>query len=198
LAVLGLAAGFISLGAGFIVAGVGLAVFGAGFMAFVIMLGLGLLALAAMTPVATAASTALGIIALGVGGLALAMGGLAFSFDSIADQVNDVVSGMKELVGQDGLKSFVTVVRAIDEDNIGNLGKLIDETERLVMVQAQLQALEATQAIGNAINKLVSFVAPDPSGSKDKKREIVLQINDREFGRAVVEALDGDMKLSLA
>ena len=75
----------------------------------------------------------------------------------------------------------------------------MDQADRIVNIQAKLAAIEATQTVTSAIDKLISFVAPDASGSSaEAKREIVLQLNDREFGRAVVAALDDDMKLSLA
>ena len=191
LSIFGLAGAFLVLGVALAAAGLGFVVFAAGF-------AVGVTILAGLGVVALAAAFSIGIIAAAVGGLAVSFLLLNFGISSIAEKINEVMAGMKELTGEDGVKQFVTVVKSIEEDNINNLGKLIDEAERLVVVQTQLSALEATQAVGNAINKLISVVSPESSGGEAGKKEIVLQINDREFGRAVVEALDDDMKLSLA
>jgi len=192
LSIFGLAGAFLAFGAA-------VAVAGAGFLIFAIGFAIGVGIIAAMTPAAVLAAAAIGILSLAVGGLSASFGLLNLSFDSIADQVNDIVSGMRELTGEDGVKQFVTVVKSLDEDNVGNLGDLLDEADRLVTIQAKLAAIEAADSVSNAVNRLISFVAPDTSGTSERrKREIILQMNGREFGRAVVEALDDDMKLSLA
>lgn len=186
------------LGAAFAILGPGLAIAGIGFVVFAAGLATGVTILAAMIPTAILASITIGIISAAVFGLGAAFMFVGSGISSISESISSAVEGMRELSGENGVAKFVTVIDSIDDSNIDNLGKLMDEAERLVVVNAQLSALEATQAVGNAINKLISFVAPDAASSEAKKKEIVLQINDREFGRAVVEALDDDMKLSLA
>ena len=186
------------LGVAFAILGPGLALAGIGFVVFAAGLATGVTILAAMIPTAILASIAIGIISAAVFGLGASFMFVGSGISSISESISSAVEGMRELSGENGVAKFVTVIDSIDDSNIDNLGKLMDEAERLVVVNAQLSALEATQAVGNAINKLISFVAPDAASSEAKKKEIVLQINDREFGRAVVEALDDDMKLSLA
>lgn len=188
----------IALGGAFAILGPRLALAGIGFAVFAAGMAVGITILAAMVPQAKLASIAIGFIAAAVFGLGAAFMFVGSGISSISESISSVVEGMRELSGENGVAKFVTVIDSIDDSNIDNLGKLMDEAERLVVVNAQLSALEATQAVGNAINKLISFVAPDAASSEAKKKEIVLQINDREFGRAVVEALDDDMKLSLA
>ena len=186
------------LGVAFAILGPGLALAGIGFVVFAAGLAIGVTILAAMIPTAILASIAIGIISAAVFGLGVSFMFVGSGISSISESISSAVEGMRELSGENGVAKFVTVIDSIDDSNIDNLGKLMDEAERLVIVNAQLSALEATQAVGSAINKLISFVAPDAASSESKKKEIVLQINDREFGRAVVEALDDDMKLSLA
>ena len=141
-----------------------------------------------------------------MGGIALAALGIAFALRMILEPVAEVgnaIAGMFAQVNafkEDGpLSKFINIVTDIDTDAIENLEGLMDQADRMVTIQAKLAAIEATQTVTNAIDKLISFVAPDASSSSsESKREIILQLNDREFGRAVVAALDDDMKLSLA
>lgn len=141
-----------------------------------------------------------------MGGIALAALGIAFALKMILEPVAEVgnaIAGMFAQVNafkEDGpLSKFINIVTDIDTDAIENLEGLMDQADRMVTIQAKLAAIEATQTVTNAIDKLISFVAPDASSSpSEAKREIILQLNDREFGRAVVAALDDDMKLSLA
>jgi hypothetical protein len=193
------AVAIIDLGLAFMVLGPGLAIAGAGFIVFAASMAIGIAILALMIPQSLLAASAINTISVAVAGLGLAFMFVGSGISSISESIGSVVEGMRELSGENGVAKFVTVVDSIDDSNIDNLGKLMDEAERLVVVNAQLSALEATQAVGSAINKLISFIAPDSNASSEaSKREVVLQINDREFARAVVEALDDDMKLSLA
>jgi hypothetical protein len=193
------ASAIIDLGLAFMVLGPGLAIAGAGFIVFATGMAVGIAILALMIPQSLLAASAINTISVAVAGLGLAFMFVGIGISNISESISSVVEGMRELSGENGVAKFVTVVDSIDDSNIDNLGKLMDEAERLVVVNAQLSALEATQAVGSAINKLISFIAPDSNASSDaSKREVVLQINDREFARAVVEALDDDMKLSLA
>ena len=186
------------LGVAFAVLGPGLALAGIGFVIFAAGMATGISILSAMVPAAVLASIAIGFIAGAVFGLGGAFMFVGSGISSISESIASAVEGMRELSGENGIAKFVTVVESIDDSNIDNLGKLMDEAERLVVVNAQLSALEATQAVGSAIDKLISFVAPSAASGEQAKKEVVLQINDREFARAVVEALDDDMKLSLA
>ena len=124
--------------------------------------------------------------------------GLSEAFSSLAESASTFSSSMSDLGDQGGVTDFVANVKTIETSDIENLGLLINEADKMVTVQAKLVALDAATSISSAIDKLVSYVVPDSSDSSSSQREIVLQINDREFGRAVVESLGDDMKLSLA
>ena len=129
---------------------------------------------------------------------AASIGLLALSFGALADSAKTFADSMQAVKEQGGITEFISVVNSIDDANIGNLEELIDEADRMVMVQAKIAAMETANSVSNAIDKLISVVAPETAGGQPRTRDVILQINDREFGRAVVEALDDDMKLSLA
>ena len=149
----------------------------------------GSVALLALTALGAIVPTALAAASIGL---------LALSFGSLADSAKTFADSMKSVKEQGGITEFVSVVNSIDDANIGNLEELIDEADRMVMVQAKIAAMETANSVSNAIDKLISVVAPETAGGQPRTRDVILQINDREFGRAVVEALDDDMKLSLA
>lgn len=210
----------LSFGATTLMVGAGVALVGLGFkLAFDSLVNL--------LPVLTENSGAFMDLGIGIGVLAAALFGLSFvglggvlvlagiagaayllgkALGTILDPVTEVSSSIGMMFEQinalregSAFKNFVDVVAQVDTAAVDNLEALMDQADRMVTIQAKLSALEATQSIGNAIDKLISFVAPDASGaSEERKREIILQLNNREFGRAVVEALDNDMKLSLA
>ena len=123
---------------------------------------------------------------------------LADAFEELATSAESFAESMQALQDQGTMSNFVTTVKTIEATDIENLGQLIEEADKMVTVQAKLVALDAATSISSAIDKLVSYVVPDKSGKSKTQREIVLQINDRELGRAVVEALGDEMKLSLA
>ena len=127
----------------------------------------------------------------------LSIGLLALSFSSLAESASVFSQAMRDLNSQGGVTEFINVVKTIDDANINNLEELIDEADRLVMVQAKIAAMDTANSISSAIDKLISVVAPETSGGQPRTRDVVLKINDTEFARAVVEALDDDMKLSL-
>lgn len=140
-------------------------------------------ALAAIVPTALAAAS---------------IGLLALSFGSLADSAKTFAESMQSIKEQGGITEFVTVVKSIDDANIGNLEDLITEADKMVTVQAKIASMDSANSVSNAIDKLISVVAPETTGGQPRTRDIILRINDRELGRAVVEALDDDMKLSLA
>lgn len=139
------------------------------------------------------------VIMLPAMGAAVSVGLLALSFGALAASAKIFAESMKALGSEGGVTEFVSVVKSIDDANIDNLEKIMDEADRMVLIQAKLTAMDAANSISNAVDRLVSLVTPDGSGANERrKREVVLEMNGREFGRAVVEALDDDMKLSLA
>ena len=128
----------------------------------------------------------------------LVVSALASAFTDLATSASSFAESMQELQGGGSMTTFVATVKTIEASDVDNLSELINEADKMVTVQAKLVALDAATSISSAIDKLVSYVVPDSSDSSKPQREIVLQINDREFGRAVVESLGDDMKLSLA
>lgn len=161
---------------------------------FGLLVGLYLLA-----TVGTAGAAALVLISIAAFGLSLVLGMVLGDVVEAANAIGDMFDKINSFESDGPFFKLINVITAIEDSAIDNLESLMDQADRMVVIQAKLTALEATQAMSSAINKLVSFVAPDASGaSQERKREIILQMNDREFGRAVVEALDDDMKLSLA
>ena len=128
----------------------------------------------------------------------LVVSALASAFTDLATSASSFAESMQELQGEGSISTFVATVKTIEANDVDNLSELINEADKMVTVQAKLVALDAATSISSAIDKLVSYVVPDSSDSSNSQREIVLQINDREFGRAVVESLGDDMKLSLA
>ena len=152
-----------------------------------------------LATVGTAGAAALVLISIAAFGLSLVLGMVLGDVVEAANAIGDMFDKINSFESDGPFFKLINVITAIEDSAVDNLEGLMDQADRMVMIQAKLTALEATQAIGTAIDKLVSFVAPDASdASQEKKREIILQMNDREFGRAVVEALDDDMKLSLA
>ena len=152
-----------------------------------------------LASVGTAGAAALVLISIAAFGLSLVLGMVLNDVVEAANAIGNMFDKINSFESDGPFFKLINVITAIEDSAVDNLEGLMDQADRMVMIQAKLTALEATQAIGTAIDKLVSFVAPDASGaSQERKREIILQMNDREFGRAVVEALDDDMKLSLA
>ena len=155
--------------------------------------------LALLATIGTAGAAALVLISVAALGLSLMLGMVLADVVEAANAIGSMFDKINSFESDGPFFKLINVITAIEDSAVDNLEGLMDQADRMVMIQAKLTALEATQAIGTAIDKLVSFVAPDASGaSQERKREIILQMNDREFGRAVVEALDDDMKLSLA
>ena len=155
--------------------------------------------LALLATIGTAGAAALVLISVAALGLSLMLGMVLGDVVEAAEAIGGMFDKINSFESDGPFFKLINVITAIEDSAVDNLEALMDQADRMVVIQAKLTALEATQAMSSAINKLISFVAPDASGaSQERKREIILQMNDREFGRAVVEALDDDMKLSLA
>ena len=155
--------------------------------------------LALLATIGTAGAAALVLISIAALGLSLMLGMVLGDVVEAANAIGSMFDKINSFESDGPFLKLINVITAVEDTAVDNLEGLMDQADRLVTIQAKLTALEATQAVGNAINKLISFVAPEASDASDeRKREIILQLNNREFGRAVVEALDNDMKLSLA
>ena len=141
-----------------------------------------------------------------LGGVAAAAWVLGKALGSILAPVTEVSSSIGMMFEQinalrekSTFQNFIDVVAKVDTESVKNLEALMDQASRMVDIQAKLAVVDTTKALTGAVDKLISLVAPDAAGTSDEnKKQIILQLNNREFARAVVDALDNDMKLSLA
>lgn len=154
----------------------------------------------------------MGILTLAVVGLALSMAFLGLSIAYIANGFGQIAAGaiatssavigmISALSGfssdENGFTKFVTTVESIETADIDNLEAVVDEAQRYVLVQAQLSAMGAMQSIADGITGLLNIAngTSEPEGGRQK--EVVLELNNREFARAVVESLDGKLNASI-
>ena len=154
----------------------------------------------------------MGILTLAVVGLALSMAFLGLSIAYIANGFGQIAAGAIATSGavvsmisalsglssdENGFAKFVTTVESIETADIDNLGAVVDEAQRYVTVQAQLNAMNAMQSIADGITGLLNIAngTSEPQGGRQK--EVVLELNNREFARAVVESLDGKLNASI-
>ena len=152
------------------------------------------------------------LLSFAVGGLALSMAFLGLSIAYIANGFGEIAAGaiatstavvsmISALSGlssdENGFTKFVTTVESIETADIDNLGAVVDEAQRYVTVQAQLNAMSAMQSIADGITGLLNIAngTSEPDGGRQK--EVVLELNNREFARAVVESLDGKLNASI-
>ena len=115
----------------------------------------------------------------------------------LATSIGYMASSLTELSMEDSLVKFINVVETIDDSSADRLKDVMDEAERYVEIQAGVNAASATSPIADSVEKLLDLV----TGNNDKssgqnKREVILQLDEREFARAVVNVLDGKMKLN--
>lgn len=149
----------------------------------------------------TKAMLALGLATKGIAFLfAAVFGSLAIVmqivFEGISSTTDKIMQAMDALSNFDG-GGFVTaieVVQGLTTENVNNISEVVDQAERYVQVQAQMKVLGAVDAFTSALG---SFLPTPGSEADANKKEVVLQLNDREFARAVTNALDGKMKLNL-
>ena len=131
----------------------------------------------------TTATGALFIFGLGLGFVARQMASIAESMQGIED-VN---------------ASFATVITSattLTPDSVKNVGELVDQAERYTQSQIELKTVGS--AFESLINKAISAISPAEGEGESKGQEIVLQLNEREFARAVMNSVDKKMKLNMA
>lgn len=140
-----------------------------------------------------------------VGGLALSIGLLGLGFAFIAAGAAATAVSIISMIGaltnfstdENGFTKFVTVVESIDSADVDNLGAVVDEAQRYVMVQAQLNTMSAMQSIADGITGLLNIANGNSEADRNRQKEVVLELNNREFARAVVESLDGKLNASI-
>lgn len=136
---------------------------------------------------------AAGVLLLGVG-FALMAASAVVTVDSIIKMIGALANLSSD---DNGFTKFVTVVESIESADIDNLGEVVDEAQRYVMVQAQLNTMSAMQSIADGISGLLNIANGRNQNENERQREIVLELNNREFARAVVESLDDKLNASI-
>ena len=118
---------------------------------------------------------------------------------TITDEIKTMLDGLHALAGENGLVKFVTLMETIEEDKVENLEKIMDQAERFVHVQMKMKAFETAQSVADSVADLLNFLNPTGSDANNKnQREIILELNGRELGKAVTEVLDGKMNMRIA
>ena len=138
---------------------------------------------ATITYTVTTAAGALFILGLGLGFVAIQMASIASSMEGIED-VNTSFS------------TVITSATSLTPDSVKNVGELVDQAERYTQSQIELKTVGS--AFEGLINKAISAISPAEGEGEGKGQEIVLQLNEREFARAVMNSVDKKMKLNMA
>ena len=207
---------------GLAVVGVAAAMVALGISTIVIALGLGLMvknfaSLGQMLPniattfgilAATFASMAVSIVLLGYvmgtfGGaialLAIPLMLIGMTIIGIALAIKSMATAISEMGVDNAMVTFMTTVNSVDDAKVENLEEMMDQAQRYVFIQAQMNAMEIANSIADGISGLFGLGSDSGSSSgSQNQKEIVLKLNEREFARAVVESLDGQAKISLA
>ena len=182
--------------------GLSLIVAGAGFQFLAVSLAT---FLAIGVPAIMAMLLPMALLSFAVGGLAVSIGLLGLGFAFIAAGAAATAVSIISMIGaltsfstdENGFTKFVTVVESIEGADIDNLEAVVDEAQRYVMVQAQLNTMSAMQSIADGITGLLNIANGNSESEKGKQKEVVLELNNREFARAVVESLDGKLNASI-
>lgn len=186
---------FQMMGLSLIVAGVGFQVLAMSLLTFALTGVPAILLMLKPMALLTAAVSALagGMLLLGLSFAFIAAGAAATAV-SVISMISALASFSTD---ENGFTKFVTVVESIETADVDNLGAVVDEAQRYVVVQAQLSAMNAMQSIADGITGLLNIAngTSEPEGGRQK--EVVLELNNREFARAVVESLDGKLNASI-
>ena len=182
--------------------GVSLIIAGVGFQFLAVSLAT---FLAIGVPAIMAMLLPMALLSFAVGGLAVSIGLLGLGFAFIAAGAAATAVSIISMIGaltsfstdENGFTKFVTVVESIEGADIDNLEAVVDEAQRYVMVQAQLNTMSAMQSIADGITGLLNIANGNSESEKGKQKEVVLELNNREFARAVVESLDGKLNASI-
>lgn len=119
-------------------------------------------------------------------------------FNSLIGSITSVAQELTKLTEQDALVKFVNVVGEIEDGDIDRLEGLVDQADRYVKVQAVFSAAQAAMTIADSLGKLL-FSNKGKEGAEaggPNQKNVILQLDDREFARAVVNVLDNKIKLN--
>jgi len=109
-----------------------------------------------------------------------------------------MADSLASVAGEGGIIEFTKQVNQITTENVDNLSGLMDQAERYVEVQTALKIGALVDPFVEALKQMTSVVAPAANATANGKKEIVLVLDDREFGRAVTDVIDDKMKISMA
>lgn len=197
-----LSGAFTTLGLSFVIAGLGMMIFAQG---LILLAASVLISMPIIIAAIFGLSAALYVLGLSTKGIAFlfstVFGGLALVlelvFEGITSTTDKIMQTMDALNNFDG-GGFVTaieVVQGVTTENVDNITEVVDQAERYVQVQAQMKVLGAVDAFTSALGSFLP--TPGSEASAANKKDVILKLDDREFARAVTNALDGKMKLNL-
>ena len=179
----------------FQILGISVAVAGVGFLVFAASIYI----LAAAFPAFLIAAAGVVILTGAMFALALSMKAVQMTTSTITDEVKTMLDGLQALSGENGLVKFVTVLEQIEEDKVDNLSKIMDQAERFVVVQMKMKAFETAQSVADSVSDLLNFLNPSGGDAANRnQKQIILELNGRELGKAVTEILDGKMNMKIA
>lgn len=179
----------------FQILGISVAVAGVGFLIFAASIYI----LAAAFPAFLIAAAGVVILTGAMFALALSMKAVQMTTSTITDEVKTMLDGLQALSGENGLVKFVTVLEQIEEDKVDNLSKIMDQAERFVVVQMKMKAFETAQSVADSVSDLLNFLNPSGGdGANRNQKQVILELNGRELGKAVTEILDGKMNMKIA
>jgi hypothetical protein len=129
-------------------------------------------------------------------GLMFAM--MSSSVTEVAAGISSMADSLASVAGEGGIIEFTKQVNQITTENVDNLSGLMDQAERYVEVQTALKIGALVDPFVEALKQMTSVVAPAAAATAGAKKEIILEIDGREFGRAVTDVIDDKMNVSMA
>ena len=123
---------------------------------------------------------------------------MSSSVTEVANGISSMAESLASVTSEGGIIEFTRQVGEITTDNVDNLSSLMDQAERYVEVQTSLKVGALVDPFVEALKQMTSIVAPAAKAAGSGSKEIVLVLDDREFGRAVTDVIDDKMNISMA
>jgi|SaaInlV_150m_DNA_3_1039698.scaffolds.fasta_scaffold00538_9 hypothetical protein len=123
---------------------------------------------------------------------------MSSSVTEVANGISSMADSLASISSEGGIIEFTRQVGEITTDNVDNLSALMDQAERYVEVQTSLKIGALVDPFVEALKQMTSIVAPAAKAAGSGSKEIVLVLDDREFGRAVTDVIDDKMNISMA
>ena len=132
-----------------------------------------------------------------LGGVAGSLFFMSFALSIVTAQMSelaDTMAGMEDSTM--AFESLMTTSMEVTPANIENIEGLVDQAWRYTQSQIELNSIGGL--FRDAIDSFTDMVgaATGAGGAEGKPQEVVLVLNDREFGRAVMQKVDKKMDLS--